>query len=32
MNAKGIVLWAVVLIPLAWGIIQTFKKIGALFA
>jgi hypothetical protein len=29
---KGILLWAYVLAPLAWGISQTIKKTMALFA
>ena len=29
---KGLVLWAYVLIPLAWGVIQTIKKTAALFS
>lgn len=28
---KGILLWLYVLIPLAWGVIQTIKKTLALF-
>ena len=34
MNAKikGLLLWAVVLLPLAWGVKQTIVKTMALFA
>jgi hypothetical protein len=29
---KGALLWAYVLLPLAWGVVQTIKKTMALFA
>lgn len=34
MNAttKGLILWAYVSLPLAWGVYQTIKKTLALFA
>ncbi len=31
-KVKGLILWAYVLLPLAWGVVQTIKKTAALFS
>jgi hypothetical protein len=31
-TVKGTLLWIAVLAPLAWGVLQTIKKVQALFA